>query len=191
MHMLICAIVYAKDEKGAFEKATEIFDKFVGTDENPGMFDYYTTFDDKTSQVSGPVRWGNLPAVARAGSPEGKKLIDEGMNVTWDEFKRNMEKVRKAVELFTDEELFEERVDKEKEVAIELGGGWEEGRFILGMARHYMYRAGQYGGPSVFLYDNDGEGIRSRRHLANVLNKWSSKEYKKLDVFVVPADVHY
>ena len=64
------------------------------------------------------------------------------------------------------------------------------------MFRYWCYVAGAYTGSSIWLYDNDGEGIRSREHLKNVLNKWadskttSSETYEGLKVFVVPADVH-
>lgn len=59
-------------------------------------------------------------------------------------------------------------------------------------------QAGAYIGPCVRLYDQDGEGIRERKHLQNVLNKWACNnsgkpdpELEGLNLYIVPADVHY
>ena len=41
------------------------------------------------------------------------------------------------------------------------------------------------------MYDSDGEGIKSRDHLNNVLTKWGNIKPTDEKVFVVPADVHY
>ena len=64
------------------------------------------------------------------------------------------------------------------------------------MPRYQFQCIGQSGGSGIWLYDNDGSGIRTRHHLDNALTKWpdldyTSEEYKGLDVWVVPADVHY
>ena len=56
----------------------------------------------------------------------------------------------------------------------------------------YHYKSvGDYRGAGVWMYDSDGEGIKSRSHLNNVLNKWDAKNLQDQKVFVVPADVHY
>lgn len=184
MHTVIYAIVYAEDEDEALEKGKEIFEQLV----EETIFDYYTTFDDDTSTVSGKARWGDLPPVISAIHPDGIEMIDGAMEQTWKEFKENISTIRKLLEKYTDEEIFEEATsDGEK--------GSEE--TYINMARHYFYEVGRYKGPSVYLYDNDGEGIRDKRHLRNVLNKWSNQyedkenPYKDLGVYIVPADVHY
>jgi hypothetical protein len=53
------------------------------------------------------------------------------------------------------------------------------------------FLVGDYRGAGVWMYDSDGEGIKSRSHLNNVLNKWDAKNLQDQKVFVVPADVHY
>ena len=168
MHMVIRAIVYAKDKEEALENAEHIFGKLVGTSR---PFDYYTMFrdgDDKYG-VSGRSRWKDIPAVAKATSKEGTSLIENGMKYTVDAFNGALDQIKGYIR------------DDDTENS---------------MFRYYCYVIGQYEGPDVFLYDQDGEGIRDRKHLENVLNKWagasisSSKEYEKLKIFVVPADVH-
>jgi len=177
MHMLICAIVYACDEEEALEKGETIFGELV----ERGTFDYFGMFDDDTPP-SPKERWGNVPAAVNIQHPDAKKLIDNAMDNTWKEFKENITIVRKLLDAYTDEEIFEEAAAVKK-----LGKKFDP----IDIARHYFYCIGQYEGPSIFLYDNDGVGIRTREHLKNVLNKWDDEKYKGLDIWVVPADVHF
>jgi len=178
MHMLICAIVYARDEEEALEKGETIFGELV----ERGTFDYFAMFDDDTYS-SPKERWGDIPAVVNIEHPDAKKLIDDAMDKTWRYFKENITVVRKLLDAYTDEEIFEEEAKEEK-----IGSG---GFDPIRIARHYFYCIGQYKGFAIFLYDNDGEGIRTRWHLKNVLNKWDDEKYKDLDIWVVPADVHF
>jgi len=189
MHMVIRAIVYAHNEEEALNKARGIFEKLCGDEGQP--FDYYTLFDED-SPIAGKNRWGNLPVVARADSPEGKKLIDYAMRVTKKEFMDNMAEIREGLLNLTDEELFNEELGPNA-IAIRALDQSEHIGFSYdpSMIKFSMRQVGAYVGPSVYLYDNDGEGIRTPKHLNNVLNKWGADEYKDLDVFVVPADVHH
>ena len=170
MHMLICAIMYACDEEEALEKGETIFGELV----ERGTFDYFGPPQE---------RWGDVPAAVNIRHPDAKKLIDDAMEKTWKLFKENIRVVRKLLDAYTDEEIFEERAKEEK-----IGSG---GFDPIRIARYYFYCVGQYKGPSVFLYDNDGEGIVTHEHLKNVLNKWNDEKYKDLDIWVVPADVHF
>lgn len=164
MHMVIRAIVYAKNEEEALDNARSTFESLV----NANTFDYYQMFDDEGTPVSGKGRWGEIPAVALATSKEGKKLIEDGIKYTEDEFDYAFRGIK-------------ESIDKPRaELVADIGS-----------FRYWCYIIGQYSGSSVFLYDNDGCGIRSRDTLDKVLNKWDSEEYKDLDVYVVPADVHH
>ena len=177
MHMVIRAIVYAENKEDALGNANDIFDRLC----EHGTFDYFTMFDEIGSRVSGRGRWGNLTPVAKVTSPEGKELIDEGWEATVREFKSAIKEVRKIIEKFTDEEIMEEKTIKEEDFF---------------MPRYFFGKIGQYQGSGIWLYDNDGSGIRTRHHLDNALTKWpdldyTSEEYKGLDVWVVPADVHY
>ena len=71
MHYVIRALVYADTPEEALQKAKyDVFEKLVDPEYNSG-FDYYQTFDNEGSCVSGRGRWGDLPAVMRADSKEG------------------------------------------------------------------------------------------------------------------------
>ena len=187
MHMIIRIICYGKDEKEAREQAEIILeDNLVGGDKS---FDYGTFFDDETAGASGKARWGNLTSVALADSKEGKKLIDEGMKFTKEEFKRNLQKVKEIIDSYSEDELFEGEVTDIKSKILEKLDGKKD--IDLTMFKYYCSCLGEYRGSNIFLYDNDGEGIRSERHLKDVLNKWNRKDYEGLNIYVVPVDVHH
>jgi len=189
MHMVIGAVVYAHNEEEALNKARNTFERLCGEGQ---AFDYYVLFDEDLP-MSGKNRWGNLPTVVRADSPEGKRLIDSRMRATKSEFMQDMAEIRKGLLNLTDEELFNEELGPNA-IAIRALDQSEHIGFSYdpSMIKFSMRQVGAYVGPSVYLYDNDGGGIRTPRHLNNVLNKWdNANEYKDLDVFVVPADVHH
>ena len=170
MHMVIRAIVYAEDGLDALERAKSIFRNLCESDWAP--FDYFVTFDEPGSVTSGKGRWGNIPPVVRASSPEGKKLIDEAVKFQKAEFNQDLKQLRKKI-LFPRKLLIEDR-----------------------MWRYRCHCIHSFAGPNCWLYDNDGEAIVTKDHLKNVLNKWEclSEEHRlnqNLKIFVVPADVHY
>lgn len=177
MHMIIRAVVYAASYKEALEKGKVIFKRLT---EEGAPFDYFVTFDEEGSVVSGKGRWGNLPAVSLVTSRMGQKLIRNGMKWTKESFIRSLQTLRKVLGEKTDEEIFEDELDD-------------------AMFRYRCYNAGQYEGSEIYLYDNDGSGIRTPKHLEDTLNKWQclyeeqgkKSPYKDLGVYVVPADVHF
>ena len=179
MHQVIRAIVYAENEEEAIDQAKGIFDNMI----EQSLFDYYTTFDENGHGVSGKSRWGDLPVCADAGSEEGKKLIEDGMRYTKDEFMTNIKKIRECLSKFSDEELF--------------NGGAGKNRDSM-LFRYYCYHVGQYEGISVWSYDNEGEGIRTEKELNNTLEKYAclyedagkKNPYASDRIWVVPADVH-
>lgn len=176
VHMVIRAIVYAKTRDGALDKAKAIFDGLI----ERGTFDYYTTFDDTTTKSSGRARWGRLPTCIKADNRKGKELIEQGMKFTKEEFMRNIKEVRKALNEETNERLFERKTND----------------YFFKSRCHWI---GMYEGSTIWLYDDNGCGIKDDEHLKNALSKWKclnenkGKEspYKDLDVWVCPADVHY
>jgi len=181
MHMVIRALVAAKDEQEALEKAREIFEDLVEQE----VFDYFVTFDEDTP-VAGRRRWGNLPVVAEYDSKEGKALVEEGMKYTWDEFKEHITEVRKILNEFTDRELFEETPKLEKAVKDKLMGNRETFTKLL-MFSYHLKESARYPGPSVFLYMEHGEPITNRTSLKRAI-EWLRQRGK---IYVVPADVHY
>ena len=186
MHTIIRAIVYATNEQEALEEADKVFDRLC---EGGRPFDYYQKFDGEGSPVSGKGRWGDRVAVTLADSEDGKELIQQGLKWTREEFVESLDKIRIELNKFTLEELFEER-------KIVFNG---EDIPTDDMFKYYLHKCGQYDGGATYLYDNDGEGIRNTRHLEDTLDKWKcvyedkkqKNPYDKLNVYVVPADVHY
>ena len=187
MHMVIRVIVYADEEEEALSEAKSVLDELCG-DGKP--FDYYTTFDDKDSPMSGPGRWGPMAPASRADSPEGKHLIDEGMSYTKNEFMENISKVREVLGFFSDEELFNKEMGEEASLTLKLKNDEDLTRDfnVFGYYCHCLYRNP---GADVWLYDQDGDAIGDPGHLKNVLNKWDDPKRADKAIFVVPADVHY
>ncbi len=183
-HQIIQIICYADNKKEARERAEIILNDNIVGDRQP--FDYGTFFDEE-SDISGKSRWGKKNPVMLADSKEGKKLIDMGMRDTKDEFKENLKNIRDIIDSYTDEELFEEEVLTEKSKIIE---NLEEKKENMGIRyfKYYCNNLGQYTGTDIWLYDNNGEGIRNSKALKNVLNKWGEKNKQK--VYLVPIDVH-
>ena len=187
MHQIIRIICYAISPEEARERAENILNNNLVGEDNP--FDYGTFFDNNTARGSGKARWGNITSVCLADSKEGKKLITEGMKITKDEFIENNKKIKEMINYYSDEELFEEEViDTKKKILESLEN--KKNTSNLDMFRYYCHCLGEYEGTNVYLYDNDGSGIRSNKNLKNVLNKWGADEYKNLKVFILPIDVH-
>ncbi len=62
------------------------------------MFDYYVTFDEDDTTVAGKARWGDLPTAAPINSAEGGELLDRAWKATKEEFQRNLDRVREALD---------------------------------------------------------------------------------------------
>lgn len=181
MHMVIRCIVYAESKEVALDNAKSIFDNLC---EKNAPFDYYHTFDDPGTTVSGRGRWGNIIPVAKVDSIEGKKLIEEGWKNTEEGFKKAITRVRLILQHLTDEQIREEQIPNSAPNEIKE----------LFTTRFPFNQVGEFRGSEIWLYDNDGSGIQSKRHLKDTLEKWpntSKGEYDHLDVWVVPTDVHY
>lgn len=177
MHMGISALVFANSEEEALSKAETVFERLV---ENGNYFDYYKILNGQE----------DMPIAIRADSAEGKKIIQDSMNATKFDFMSNIKIIRELLESHTDEMLFSEK----QNLFEDQGKGSE-----VDMFRHYCYCIGEYRGPNVWLYDQDGEGIRTKKHLEHVLSKWGSPDteataknpFAELDLWVISADVHF
>ena len=193
MHKIIRILCYAENKEEARETAEDILNESLVGENKP--FDYGSFFDEEHA-IS---RWGKMLVVCLANSKKGKKLIKDGMENTKKDFKENIKKVRELINFYSDEELFEEKtIDIKKQILENL-----EDKPItknIFMFKYYCNCLGQYKGSNIWIYDNDGEGIRNSEHLKNVLNKWEyiykdkkgeANPYKNLKVFVIPCDCHY
>ncbi len=197
-HQIIGIICYANSLNEARERAEEILNENLVGEYKP--FDYGTFFDEESS-VSGKSRWGNITPVCLADSKEGKKLINRGIKATKDNFMEMIKKIRKHLDFYSDEELFEEEVkDTKKKIILSLDDDKEDNNELkwLRQFKYYCYCLGEYRGTNIWLYDNDGEGIQNTKHLKDVLNKWKclyedeGKENpsKNLNIYIIPIDVH-
>jgi hypothetical protein len=163
MHMVIYALVEASTHDDALATGKSVFDRLVGADPHAGaVFDYYVTFDVEDTSVAGKARWGELPTAAPVDSDDGEDLLKRGWEATKEEFERNLDRVKEAIEELSDEEIMRDE----------------------DLARHAFHKVGAYDGPTVFLYTEHGPGIRHRGQLHRLLEE--SEE-----LWIVPADVHF
>ena len=164
MHMIIRNIVYANTKGEALGKAKNNMDYLC---EGQYPFDYYDTFDN-----GGTSYWGDrLQPVSEISTAEGRKLVVDGWRNTLRDMRWHLQEIRKITENKSDLEIIQS---------------------LKSSYLQYHYKSvGDYRGAGVWMYDSDGEGIKSRSHLNNVLNKWDAKNLQDQKVFVVPADVHY
>jgi len=95
-------------------------------------------------------------------SDDGQDLLDQGWEATKEEFERNLERVKEAIDELSDEEIMRDE----------------------NLSRHAFHQVGAYDGPSVFLYDQHATGIRHRGQLDRLLEESE-------DLWIVPADVHF
>ena len=168
MHMIIRNIVYANSKKEALSVARGNLERLC---EGQDPFDYYDLFDD-----GGSWYWGDkCPEISLLNKPEGRKMVVDGWKATLRDMRENIRKIKELTE--------GKRIT---EIMRNIRKDW---------LQYHFKSVGDYQGESVWLYDNDGEGIKDRDHLNNALSKWKDhdfhKDYKDKKVYVVPADVHY
>ncbi|WP_135855129.1 hypothetical protein [Halorussus salinus] len=163
MHTVIYSLVEASTRDEALATGKTVFDRLVGASPHAdAVFDYYVTFDESGTSVAGKARWGDLPVAVPVESDDGQELLERGWEATKNEFKRNLDPVRDALEELSDEEIMRDK----------------------GLARHAFHQVGAYSGPTIFLYDEHGSGIRHRDQFDRILDEGEN-------LWIVPADVHY
>ncbi|WP_135806926.1 hypothetical protein [Halorussus marinus] len=163
MHMLIYSLVEASTRDEALATGKTVFDRLVGASPHAdAVFDYYVTFDEADTSVAGKARWGDLPVAMPVESDDGQELLERGWDATKSEFNRNLDRVREVLEELSDEEIMRDD----------------------GLARHAFHQVGAYDGPTIFLYDEHGSGIRHRNQLDRILDEGEN-------LWIIPADVHY
>ncbi|MDS0300970.1 hypothetical protein NDI76_19675 [Halogeometricum sp. S1BR25-6] len=163
MHMVIYALVEASTQDDAVATGRTVFNRLVGSDPHScAVFDYYVTFDEGGTTVAGKAQWGDLPTAVPVDSDKGQDLLDRGWEATKQEFERNLDRVKEAIDELSDEEIMRDE----------------------DLARHAFHQVGAYDGPSVFLYNEYANGIRHRGQLDRMVEE--SEE-----LWIVPADVHF
>jgi len=192
MYMVIGILTYSKSKEEAIEQARRVLDDSLCGDDKP--FDYYALFTpDENSSLSGANRWGKKESAMRVDSGEGKKFTEKLLEYTRQELFENIEKIKNGLSQLNADDLWH---NEDKRVADAEGKEVEPIEIESTMLRYFCHEAGEYRGPSIFLYDHDGEGIRDIKHYQNVLSKWDSlypvdNPYRDMDIWVVPVDVHY
>jgi len=161
--MVIYALVEASTENEALAAGKTVFNRLVGAEPHSrAVFDYFVTFEEEDTSVAGKARWGELPTAAPVDSDDGQDLLERGWEATREEFERNLERVKEAIEELSDEEIMRDE----------------------DLVRHAFHQVGAYDGPTIFLYTEHGTGIRHRGQLDRLLEE--SEE-----LWIVPADVHF
>lgn len=174
--MLIRGLVHADSLEEALATAKdEVFTPLV----DRGTFDYYTTFDMDGGGVAGADRWGRYPAVVRADQPSGRELIRAGWEKTVEEYDTSFDEV----------EAFFDQHDRP--------AFWEDGD-VHAEYCYAFHAIGEFAGPHTYLYDEAGQGVRDRGHLRllesgyeELADETTKNPYQDMDLYVVPADVHY
>jgi len=148
--ILFHALVEASAHGDALATGKTLFDRLVGADPHAGaVFDYHVIFDEEDTSVAGKARWGDLPTAAPVDSDDGQDLLDRGWEATKEEFKRNLERVKDALDELSDEEIIRDE----------------------NLSRHAFHQVGAYDGPTVFLYNEYANGIRHREQLDRILEE--------------------
>ncbi|WP_327051935.1 hypothetical protein [Halomicrococcus gelatinilyticus] len=162
MHQVIYTLVEASTQEDALVAGKTVFGRLIGAGPHTdAVFDYYVTFDEVRDGV-GKDRWGDLPVAAPVASAEGCELLERGWQATTSEFERHLDRVRDVLDEFSDDEIMRNE----------------------DLARHAFHEVGSYEGPSIYLYDQYGNGIRDPDQLDRTLDESD-------DLWIVPADVHF
>jgi hypothetical protein len=165
MHMLIRVLVPAPDPTEAVGVARFALDRLIGIGEGASTaFDYYTTLDESTARYRDHPRYGGLDPAHRLSSATGKQLLDDAIEAqaTW--FVETIATLREKLDTLEPIEVMDD----------------------VDLVRYDCYRLGQFAGPSVWIYDEHGAGLRSRSAVDRYIEDRDSDS-----IWVVPADVHY
>ena len=186
MHKVIRFIVYADNKEGAMKTADLLLNRLC----EKGSYDYGTFFNE-SSPVSGKTRWGQKPCCSLASGEPGKKLIDEAMKWQKDEFLEKIKAMRKVLEEYENDELYEEELQDKRKKIIETLENNKDRSFIEYLSSFRFVCnciGGGYHG-DIYLYDHEAQPIITKNDLKNALNKWGQKDKRK--IYVIPCDTHF
>jgi hypothetical protein len=93
-----------------------------------------------------------------------------------------MTRIRKCLKLYSDEAIMEEGRDQ---------SGVQPRDDFLMLARHHMHNAGTFRGPHIWIYNEHGEGIRSKFDMWGLTHNYGNPTPAGKKLWVIPADVHY
>lgn len=174
MYMLIRIIVDAEDENQAFKKTENALKDLVRGEK---YFDYYSTFDCERTRNS-YVDWSHLPPVMLASSPEGKHFIEKGWEITVEGLLEALEHVKFAVQHLSPQEIIDRRYPKDLPAEIKK-------KIDVLCIRVYFEELSDRPGYPKFLY-HEHEPIFCKEDL-----EFALRPEEGLNVYVIPAEVHY
>lgn len=165
MHMLIRVLVPAIDATKAVDAARFSLDRLIGIGEGAStVFDYYKTLDESTARYRDYPRYGGLDLAHRLSSVTGEQLLDDAVEAQTTWFVETVATLREKLDRLDSAEVMDD----------------------VDLARYDCYPLGQFAGPSVWVYDEHGAGLRSRAAVDRYI---ADRDPDSL--WVVPADVHY
>lgn len=161
-------IANGKNKERVLETAKIKLDKFILE-----YFDYWTTFDEENTTVSGKARYGELPPIVELSSEKGQKLLKDGMKATKKDILKGIKEIRKAFEEKTDEEIYNTLEDEYT-------------------VRAQMDNLGRFISPTYWVYDitvySHFDRVGNEKSLQRTLDH-AEKHNNKL--WIIPVDVHY
>jgi hypothetical protein len=165
MHMLTRVLVPAPDPTEAVGAARFALDRLIGIGEGASTaFDYYKTLDESTARYRDPPRYGGLDSAHRLSSVTGEQLLDDAIEAQTAWFVGTVATLREKLDRLAPAEVMDD----------------------VDLARYDCYRLGQFVGPSVWVYNEHGAGLRSRSAVDRYVDDRDPDS-----LWVVPADVHY
>jgi hypothetical protein len=158
--MLITALVPAADADAALSAGRCAFDRLVGFGAREPVFESYATFD--RDRAACRERWGGWPAATPVRTEPGASLLESQWAETLTTFLDRLEQVCAALRAHSSLKLMRD-VDDVRRAFRDLGA---------------------FEGPTIYVYDQYGLGIRHRGRLDAVLEQDER-------VWIVPAEVLY
>ncbi len=116
---------------------------------------------------------GSIGSAVPVESPKGKEVVEQLFGWMWDAFQLDLAIIRQTLQQHSDDEILSGE--------CRAPAGTHE-RCAVTQVRYHMHCLGMYEGPSVRLYDTEGNGIRTRSELDETLNQGETR------LFVVTAD---
>lgn len=174
MHLIIRVIVHAKDENEALKKGEDILNELVKKE----IFDCYRTFESENGdEWKGD--WSHLSPVVLASSPEGRRFIDVGWQYTVGRFTEALEKIKLVIQYLTPEQMLEETSSEDLPKDIKEN-------IHPSIIRCYFHELSDCVETSSRYLYFEQEPITRERDL-----EWALIAKEGLNVYVIPADVHY
>ena len=113
-----------------------------------------------------PDRYEDAGKTLPADSEKGTSLLEEGMKATKHAFFEAISSIRKTLSVHTTDQIWANECDS--------------------LFRYALFSAGRYCGPGIYVYDDDGSGIRDDTHYNNALTAWADGS----KVWVTAVDMH-